>query len=189
MFEIPCVILSGGKSSRMGENKALLPFENEKTLAEFQYKKFKKMFDKVYISAKDKDIFDFDFEFIQDENKDIFSPASAFYSVIKKLKTPFFAVSVDTPFIDKEIVQKLITESKNISTISKTDEKFHPLCAIYNEDILSPLKKMLSEDNHRLQFLIKQIPHKIVHFENKDKFFNINNKDDYKKVQEQYFIH
>ncbi|MFY4863348.1 NTP transferase domain-containing protein, partial [Aliarcobacter butzleri] len=25
-FEIPCVILSGGKSSRMGEDKSLLPF-------------------------------------------------------------------------------------------------------------------------------------------------------------------
>ncbi|HIP14156.1 MAG TPA: molybdenum cofactor guanylyltransferase, partial [Sulfurimonas autotrophica] len=26
MFDIPCVIFAGGKSSRMGENKTLLPF-------------------------------------------------------------------------------------------------------------------------------------------------------------------
>lgn len=188
MFQTPCVILCGGKSSRMGENKALLPFNNEKTLIEFQYKKLKKIFSNVYINAKDETIFDFDFEFIKDEKNDVFSPANALYSVIKKLKISFFAISVDTPFVDKDIVEKLIHESKNgnLTTIAKTADKLHPLCAIYTDEILIPLENMLTNDNHKLQFLIKQIPHKIVTFEDEDRFFNINNKEDYKKAKTLY---
>ena len=47
-FEIPCVILSGGKSSRMGEDKSLLPFSSSKTLIEYQYKRLKPYF-KMFI--------------------------------------------------------------------------------------------------------------------------------------------
>ncbi|MCV6608584.1 MAG: NTP transferase domain-containing protein, partial [Campylobacterales bacterium] len=51
-IDIPCLILCGGKSSRMKENKALLPFGEEKTLMEYQYKKFQKIFSKVYLVVK-----------------------------------------------------------------------------------------------------------------------------------------
>jgi len=73
-FEIPCVILSGGKSSRMGEDKSLLPFSTSNTLIEYQYKRLKPYFKDIYISSK---IDKFDFlqnkqSLILDENKEIF---------------------------------------------------------------------------------------------------------------------
>jgi molybdopterin-guanine dinucleotide biosynthesis protein A len=43
-FEIPCVILSGGKSSRMGEDKSLLPFSSSNSLIEFQFNRLKPYF-------------------------------------------------------------------------------------------------------------------------------------------------
>ena len=51
-FEIPCVILSGGKSSRMGEDKSLLPFGSSNSLIEYQYKRLKPYFKNLYISSK-----------------------------------------------------------------------------------------------------------------------------------------
>ena len=50
---IPCVILAGGKSSRMGEDKSLLPFPPYKTLTHYQYQRLNKIFKNVYISSKD----------------------------------------------------------------------------------------------------------------------------------------
>jgi len=67
MFNIPCVIFAGGKSSRMGENKALLPFAGFETLTEYQYTRLSKIFSSVYISCKDKSIFSFDANFIEDD--------------------------------------------------------------------------------------------------------------------------
>jgi len=43
-FDIPCVILCGGKSSRMGEDKALLPFGEYSTLVQYQYERLQSVF-------------------------------------------------------------------------------------------------------------------------------------------------
>ena len=57
------VILAGGKSSRMKQDKALLPFGDTNSLAEFQYRRLSKIFSKVYISSKNNK-FDFDVNII-----------------------------------------------------------------------------------------------------------------------------
>ncbi|HEY9190437.1 MAG TPA: NTP transferase domain-containing protein, partial [Sulfurovum sp.] len=62
---IPAVIIAGGKSSRMGEDKALLPFGPYRSLAEFQYHRLSSLFETVYISAK-KHKFDFSCRVIED---------------------------------------------------------------------------------------------------------------------------
>jgi len=66
MFQIPCVIFAGGKSSRMGEDKSLLPFGSFSTLTEFQLNRLQKMFKNIYISCKKSSKFDFNADFIED---------------------------------------------------------------------------------------------------------------------------
>ncbi|MDQ1268445.1 MAG: molybdenum cofactor guanylyltransferase, partial [Campylobacterota bacterium] len=66
MFDIPCVIFAGGKSSRMGKDKSLLPFGTFDTLTEFQLNRLGKIFKNVYISCKEKSKFNFEAEFIED---------------------------------------------------------------------------------------------------------------------------
>jgi len=48
--KINAVILCGGRSSRMGQNKSLLPFTENKTILDFQYEKLSEVFNKVYVS-------------------------------------------------------------------------------------------------------------------------------------------
>jgi molybdopterin-guanine dinucleotide biosynthesis protein A len=183
MLKIPCVILCGGKSSRMGENKALLPFGDEKTLLEFQHERLKKIFEKVYISTKHKDTINFECEIIEDENSDIFSPAHALYCIIKKLKSPFFAMSVDTPFVDECAIKRVFQAFDGVSTFPKVKYKIHSLCGIYTQDIAIVLENMLKDDIHKLKILIDKIPHKIVDFEDENIFLNINSKNDYDKAK------
>jgi len=63
--DMAAVIFAGGKSSRMGSDKALLPFGGYGSLSEFQYHKLSRTFKKVYLSAKE-DKFDFAMEDIHD---------------------------------------------------------------------------------------------------------------------------
>lgn len=47
-----CVILAGGKSSRMGRDKTLLPFGGFATLTHYGAHKFRRIFERVFVSSK-----------------------------------------------------------------------------------------------------------------------------------------
>lgn len=191
--DIACIIFAGGKSRRMGEDKALLPFGGEKTLTEYQYKKFKPYFENIYISTKFKDKFDFDADFIEDieffekdnPSQPIYSPAVAMYSVFKKYGfNKIFAISVDTPFFDIEHFKKLYDADNNAldMIISRTKEGIHPLCSIYKKSCQDELLKMIEQDVHKLRILEKILNTEYIDFEDEQPFLNLNDKETYKKA-------
>lgn len=182
-FEITCVILSGGKSSRMGEDKSLLPFSTSKTLIEYQYQRLKPYFKDIYISSKTNkfDFIEKDF-LILDENKEIFSPILALDSIFKRLKNQkIFIITVDTPFVTIESISKLINESKEYDICVAQTEKVHNLCGVFSSNISFTIEKMIEENIHKIFYLIKNNKFLIQKFPDNNEFININNQDDYKK--------
>ncbi len=191
MMDIPCVIFAGGKSSRMGEDKALLPFDGFDTLTQFQLNKLSKIFNKVYISCKTKDKFVSlkeykNINFIEDvKSSNIYAPTTGFIAVFEKLKCEsFFALSVDTPFVDQNIISKLIDadHSSLDATIAKTDNGLESMCGVYHKSLLPAFKKMLSDNNHKLQFLLKNSKLNRVYFKDQKPFLNLNNPQEYKQA-------
>ena len=186
MLDIPCVIFAGGKSSRMGEDKALLPFANFTTLTEFQHSRLSKIFSSVYISCKDKTKFNFEANYIRDiQTKEIHAPTIGFISVFKELKDDsFFAISVDAPFIDEETILKLISsDSKTVdATVAKTEGGTQPLCGIYHRSLVPSFDKMLKEDTHKLTYLLKNAQTNYVTFKNDDTFLNLNHPHEYEQA-------
>ena len=101
-----CVILAGGKSSRMGRDKSLLPFEEFLTLTHFQVFKFNKIFKNVFVSSKF-DKFNGEFKLIKDTFDD-FSPMGGLYSVLSNFKNQnVFIIAVDMPFVKFETINLL----------------------------------------------------------------------------------
>ena len=180
-FEITCVILSGGKSSRMGEDKSLLPFSTSKTLIEYQYQRLKPYFKDIYISSKT-DKFDFidKNSLILDENKDIYSPILALDTIFNKFQNEkIFLITVDTPLVTIESISELINESKNYDICIAQTEKTHNLCGVFSSNISLSIKSMIKEDIHKIFYLIRNSNYKIIQFNNNDEFININNKNEY----------
>ncbi len=180
-FEITCVILSGGKSSRMGEDKSLLPFSSSKTLIEYQYNRLKPYFKNIYISSKTNK-FDFIEEkcLILDENKDVFSPILALDTIFDKFKNQkIFIITVDTPFVTIESISKLIEESENYDICIAQTEKTHNLCGVFSSNISLTIKNMIINDIHKINYLIKNNKYNIVKFHKNSEFMNLNNKDEY----------
>ena len=187
MLDLPCVIFAGGKSSRMGEDKALLPFADSPTLTEYQLQKLQKLFKNVYISCKTKDKFDFDASFIEDvkTSEDIFAPTTGFVAIFKELKEErFFAISVDSPFISKEIIEKIIEkDSLHVdATIAKTAFGMQPMCGIYHRSLEKKFLYMLKENNHKLGYLLKTSNTNFIEFEDEKAFLNLNNPQEYQEA-------
>jgi len=175
------VIFAGGKSSRMGKDKSLLPFKGYSTLAEYQYIRLSKLFNRVYISAKSNK-----FNFKVDIIEDCYSTSSPLVALVSIFETididEVFVLSVDTPFVDKKIIEKIYNNaliSKDI-IVALSPNGVEPLCGIYRKTILEKAKKFLKEDNHRLYSLIKSLDSQFVEFSPKDNFKNLNTPEDYK---------
>lgn len=187
MFDIPCIIFAGGKSSRMGEDKALLPFGDSHTLTEYQLTKLQKLFKNVYVSCKDSSKFTFDANFIEDIiSNDIYAPTTGFLAIFKKLDTAekIFVISVDTPFISKTEIETIIYNDNNTTdaTIAKTQEGMQPMCGIYHKSLEKKFIEMLNNNTHKLGLLLKNSKTTYVSFESSLPFLNLNNPQDYKKA-------
>lgn len=184
MIDMPCVILCGGKSSRMKEDKTLLPFFNSNSLAQFQYDRLKLHFKNIYISSKtNKFNFINEKNLILDENKEIFSPILALDTIFKKINNQkIFIITVDSPFVTIESIKELIKNSLDVDVcVAKTEDKVHNLCGVFDSNISITIQSMLRDDIHKINYLIKQNKFKIIEFINHNEFMNINNPEDYKK--------
>lgn len=177
------IIFAGGKSSRMGQDKALLPFGDAPTLTQYQYQRLSQIFEKVYISAKSHK-FDFECQVIEDKYE-ASSPLVALLSIFETLDDDkVFVLSVDTPFVNEKVIHTLINEcEQNVDIIvPKHVNNFEPLSAIYDKSILPLLQKHYEEDNHKLHDILKNAKTKAVHFEENKAFMNLNYFEDYKKA-------
>lgn len=188
MFDISCIIFAGGKSSRMGKDKALLAFANVDTLIEYQYARLSKIFKNVYISAKSAGKFPSHLQqyVIDDVDSEVFAPTTGFLAIFNRLSDEkFFIISVDTPFVGlREIERIVLAQSKEIDAIlAQTREKEHYLCGIYKRSLLPSFEKMLENNEHRLGKLIQSSRVEYVFFENEDAFMNLNTPDQYKKAK------
>ena len=169
---IPAIIFAGGKSSRMGQDKALLPFANYNTLSEFQYSKLSSLFEKVYISSKEEK-FDFNVRVIADRYEES-SPLVGIISIFEALKADeIFILSVDAPFVDEEEFDAIVAKSTSGA---------QPLCGVYRRSILPLAQKHLSEQNHRLNDLLSKSNTKFVTFEDDAPFINLNHPHEYEEA-------
>ena len=140
----------------MGKDKALLPFGDFPTLTQFQINRLEKIFSTVYISCKNKNKFDFlqDYEetkFIEDvSSQSTYAPTAGFIAVYNKLQEKsFFVISVDSPFISKTEILKIIKEDKKDldATIAKTKFGMQPMCGIYHYSLFEKFTDMLKQNS------------------------------------------
>ncbi len=186
MFDMHCVIFAGGKSSRMGQDKALLPFGGYDTLIEYQYKRIKKIFKEVSISSKSTDKIEFTCKIIEDPKEiKIFAPTAGFVALFNILEDErVFILSVDTPFVtEEEITQLLHADNPTLdATIAKTATGAHPMCGIYHRSLHVKFTTMLQEDNHRLGRLLKESRTCYVSFKDDNAFTNLNHPHEYQEA-------
>lgn len=185
MYEIPAAIFAGGKSSRMGQDKALLPFGDYTTLSEFQYQKLKPLFSEVYLCAK-KNKFSFNCEVIEDKYTES-SPLVGIVSLFETLDTnAIFILSVDAPLVDSHIINTLYSAYKKSpdasAIIAKSPNGLEPLCGIYTRKILSLAQKYLEQNNHRLTALLKESSIEVVTFDSVLPFTNLNTIEEYQAI-------
>ncbi len=180
--DLSCVILCGGQSKRMGQDKALLAFSKQKSLSYYQYSRLEPYFDTCYLSAKTNK-FDFEAKIIQDNFTD-YSPLLALKNILETTKKATFIICVDTPFVSLNSIFKLYENLKTNDAIIARAKRTHYLCGIYSPKILPFINKNLELNNHAIRKSLELASVKYQDFVNEEEFMNVNTKEEYKKSLE-----
>ena len=161
--ELYGLVLAGGKSSRMKKDKASLRIHQEPQ-AVYCYKLLSKVCEKVFISArKDQEgaLEHKDMPPIYDSPDLTGSgPIAGIISALREHpKRPWLVLACDLPFVNQEVLEKLINErnpqKKATAYKSSHDGLPEPLCTIFESHSLQSLLDYVAKDkNCPRKFLI-----------------------------------
>ena len=189
MREITGIILAGGKSSRMGQEKGLIKFK-DKHLIEYSINVLKNITDRIIISSNSKSYDFLDFEIVKDEIPNS-GPMGGIYSGLMQSNTEVnLVLSCDTPFVSEDLLMYVLEKSKGKDIVVPWHGKkfFEPLCAYYNKNSTKILRQFIDKKNYRIPDVFNEVNFKALlmsenlDFFHKELFVNINSKQDLKKL-------
>ncbi len=185
MNNFACVILAGGKSTRMGEDKSFVKIKEQKTMLSVQIDKLKEISNNIWLSANDDVYKNMGFPVLSDVYKDI-GPMGGIYTALKAIPDFYvFFISVDLPFVTKLLINSLIQNvSDEVDIVLPIYEgKYEPVCAVYSKNCLSKIENMIANNNYKLNDLISNCKIKTIDASDEIKNFpylfkNINSPQD-----------
>lgn len=183
-MNISAIILAGGKSSRMGQNKALMKLNNL-SLVEHSIKIAKHFTNNILLSTNSNEYELLKITKIADLHKEI-GALGGLHACLKYSETEKnIVLACDTPFISEKTIEKLISESKNFDiTILKNGDFYEPLLGIYSKKVFQQIEKNISEKKYSLRQLIEKTNYNLVelNLKTENQLININTPADYKKA-------
>lgn len=184
------LILSGGKSKRMGRPKAFLPFEGSTVIGHIVHE-IKDLFNEIFIVANEVESFE---DLGVDVVKDILPHRGPLGGILSGLMTSSnhyaFVMACDMPLIDKRLVRELVSRRQdNDVVVLSHPHGIEPLFGVYSKNCIKPLEESLFAGNLSVQDFLSGLKAGIYEWlpERQDAealppFFNINTPQDYSRV-------
>ena len=180
------IVLAGGKSSRMGQNKALLTLRGQR-LIEMAIAALPKTCSEIIISANT-DEYDFlNKKIVADRVLNIGALGGLHACMHSSDAECFCVISTDTPFVSQEVFELLIEQKENADVVFPVfKDRWQPLVALYHKSALSYIDQAIENKNYKLKRLILEMNFKPIvidqHLDlfHENLFRNINTLEDYK---------
>lgn len=179
------IILAGGKSSRMQEDKALMQF-NGKTFTELVVNAMNPLVSEILLVSSNPahkilgltqipDIF---------ENA---GPLAGIYSGLRQSKIDLnLVLSCDVPLIKTHILQLLLQHEGKFDVVQLSAEnRAMPLIALYNKSCLPHFEKCLKKGEYKLQLALADLNVKTISLPPEDAIFvtNVNTPADFERIR------
>jgi molybdenum cofactor guanylyltransferase len=187
------VILCGGKSTRMGTSKALLPFGPETMLQRVVRLLSGVVSPIVVVAAVDQELPGLPSDVIvaRDENE-ARGPLEGLRAGLKALPADVdaaYVTSCDVPLLEPAFVRQMIDLSSGYEiAVMEIDGFTHPLSAVYRRATLPPVEDLLAHDRLRPVFLFDAVKTRRVKTEEMTAdpelrtLRNLNTREDYERA-------
>lgn len=154
--DVTAVILAGGRSRRMGQDKATIEIAGE-TLFARTLATMRRLFSRVLIAGNRPDLVRADVPCVPD-----IYPGSALGGIHGGLSAAptdwIFVAPCDLAFPDPDLVRIILghKEGHDIVVI-KTPDGLEPVFALYHKNCLAAMEKMLEQGNYRIYDFYDQV--------------------------------
>lgn len=165
------IVLTGGKSSRMGRNKAFLEFEGQ-PLIERSLQVLHSVFSEVIISTNTPELY---YSYEEKTVQDIYvdqGPLGGLHACLKAAQYDYsFFVACDMPFLNVEVIRYLAQlVGRESVLVPEVDGGLHPLHAFYHKNCLPIIEKKLEAKRLKLVDLFEDCSVRYVHEDELKKF-------------------
>lgn len=175
-------ILAGGKSSRMGENKALLKTEGI-TFLERALRLFGSLadFDELLVSAAEKKEYEAICSHAQNQGeasgkvlglvldeRQGYGPLEGVYRLLLASQNEWvFVAAVDMPCISREAIQYIIRCQREGAQVvlPRAAGRSHPLFGLYAKKVIPAIEEMFRQEVHKISRMQEWVPVKKVDLE------------------------
>lgn len=183
-MRITAIILSGGKSSRMGTDKALLKI-NDNDLLDRAIEVCQPVCAHIIISSNHPKHRKLGVHIVPDEIQNC-GPLGGVFSCLKKSSTDWsFVLSVDAVFVETTFIEFLTNEVGAFDAVVPVHSNgIEPLIALYHKNCLPEMEEMLKRGDFKMRNLFSKINVKYVDVQNwlekyPRLFFNMNKPGDF----------
>ena len=183
-IEVSGVLLAGGKSRRMGEDKRYLAV-GEQTLLERGLEVFQSIFQEVLVViAQDSPPLRIDARVVRDLVPDCGS-LGGLYSGLMQATTPYiFVAACDMPFLNQAVIAQFTSRRATADiVIAKLDGRLHPMHALFSKRCVPALEQMIRARQLKIQEIVSQSSLRVGHVTEADlrtidpsghSFYNVN---------------
>lgn len=161
------IILCGGQSSRMGVDKALLPFGNETMLERVVRSVSSEVTVErtVVVPSPQQELPELPTLVCRDEEEyrgPLMALARGLAALHKDVEAVFIT-GCDAPLLLPEVIDFLFAELGSADAVVPHDaEHLHPLCAVYSVRVLGRIEQQIHQGQHSLHQFIKQLDAKLI---------------------------
>ena len=177
------IILAGGKSARMKENKALLPIQGVPLIQKIG-QNLEQHFQEIIVSAQSAELFDFlPYRVVKDEQPDQ-GPLMGVLCGLEASSNPInFVIACDIPEIDVPFLDRMMnyTNQYEIVVPMSGEDKYEPLFSFYNKSVIPRIKDLLNQQIRKINKLFPLTKTKYIPLENTGWYYNLNSSEDYRR--------
>ena len=179
--DVGIIILAGGKSSRMGEDKGLMEV-NQQPIIQYLLNTCESISTEIIIVTNNEDYKKFGYPIVTDRVSEI-GPIGGLHAGLLASKYHYnIVLSCDVPLVSAEILSSLVAEARvgNDIVITRYMNQHHPLIGLYSKQILNLIETQIENKRYQLSQIYQSQNAKVLdlsHFPAKE-FINLNTKND-----------
>ena len=170
-IEVTGVLLAGGKSRRMGEDKRHLVV-GEQTLLERGLAVLRSIFqDVLVVIAQDSPSLGVDARVVRDQVPDCGSLGGLYTGLIQATTPWVFAVACDMPFLNHAVIAQFTNRRGAVDIVmAKLAGQLHPMHALYGKRCLPVVEQMIQVRQLKIQGMVSQSSLRVQYVTEEDLF-------------------